>query len=66
MSISAGASVPGAIWNTILTPSTTSSCPVVEIETVGALSATSPVDVVWPRPAPTTPCGPRASAAPYM
>ena len=48
------------------TPSTVSSCPVVEISTVGTTSVTVPVDVVCPSPAPTAPCGPRASAAPYM
>ena len=66
MSISAGASVPGAIWKTIRTPSTVSSCPVVVMSSVGAIRVTVPVDVVCPRPAPTWPCGPRASAAPYM
>jgi hypothetical protein len=48
------------------TPSTTSSCLVLVISSVGGIRPTEPVDVVWPRPAPTCPCGPRGSAAPYM
>ena len=64
--ISAGASVPGAIWNTMRTPSTVSSWPVVVMSRVGRISVTVPVDVVWPRPAPTWPSGPRGRAAPYM
>jgi len=58
--------VPGAIWKTIRTPSTVSSWPVVVMVTVGSIKVTVPVEVVWPRPAPTQPRGPRASAALYM
>lgn len=36
----------GAIWKTIRTPSTTSSCPVVDTSSVGAMSVTVPVEVV--------------------
>ena len=64
--ISAGASVPGAIWKTMRTPSTTSSSPVVVTSTVGTMSVTDPDDVVWPSPAPTCPRSPRGSDAPYM
>ena len=64
--ISAGASLPGAIWKTIRTPSTVASWPVVEISSVGAISVTVPTDVVCPRPPPTWPRTPRSSAAPYM
>lgn len=53
MCISAGASEPGASWNSIRTPSTVSSWPVEVISTVGGISVTVPVDVVRPRPAPT-------------
>jgi hypothetical protein len=41
-SISAGASMPGAIWKTIRTPSTVSSCPVVVMTSVGGISETVP------------------------
>ena len=34
--------------------------------TVGSISVMVPLEVVWPRPAPTPPLGPRDSAAPYM
>ena len=34
--------------------------------TVGSISVTVPVEVVWPSPAPTPPFGPRGNAAPYM
>lgn len=64
--ISAGASEPGAIWKTMRRPSTTCSSPVVVISRVGAMRVTVPTEVVWARPAPTCPCGPRGSAAPYM
>ena len=66
MFISAGASVPGVSWNSIRMPSTTRSSPVAMIVSVGAMRVTVPVEVVWPRPAPTWPSGPRSSAAPYM
>jgi hypothetical protein len=64
--ISLGASVPGVSWKSILTPSTTSRCPVFVTYSVGRTSETVPVLVVCPRPAPTWPAGPLASAAPYM
>ncbi len=40
--ISAGASVPGVIWNTMRMPSTVSSCPVRAMSTVGGISVTVP------------------------
>jgi hypothetical protein len=60
------ASVPGAIWRIIRTPSTVRSWPVAVMVTVGSMSVTLPVETVWPRPAPTPPCGPRGRAAPYI
>jgi hypothetical protein len=47
-------------------PSTVSSWPVRVMSTVGGMSVTVPVEVVWPRPAPTCPVGPLGSSAPYM
>jgi len=64
--ISEGASEPGASWNTIRTPSMTSSWPSWVMSRFGAIRLTVPVDVVWPSPAPTPPRGLRGSAAPYM
>ena len=64
--ISAGASVFGASWNTMWMPSTVSSWPVRVMSTVGGISVTVPVEVVWPSPAPTCPAGPLGSSAPYM
>src|SRR5512146_2136915 len=49
--IAAGASEPGAIWNTIRTPSTTSSCPVAAMSRVGRMRVTGPDEVVCPRAA---------------
>ena len=48
------------------TPSMVSSWPVVVMSTVGGMSVASPVEVVWPSPAPICPAGPLSSAAPYM
>ena len=39
-------------------PSTTRSSPVATMESVGAMSVTVPVEVVWPRPEPTWPSRP--------
>ena len=64
--ISAGASVPGVFWNSMRMPSMTRVSPVVVIVSVGAISETVPVEVVWPRPVPIWPAGPRSSAAPNM
>ena len=64
--ISAGASVPGVIWNSIRTPSTTSSEPVAPTSSVGAIRPKVPSGVVWPSPLPTSPCGPLGRRAPYM
>ena len=64
--ISAGASVFGVSWNTMRMPSTVTSWPVWVMSIVGAINVTVPVDVVWPRPAPTCPVGPFGSSAPYM
>ncbi len=66
MSISEGASVLGAIMNSRVTPSRVRVSPVVVMVSVGAMRVISPVETVWPSPAPTWPCAPRASAAPYM
>ena len=43
--ISAGASVPGVIWNTMRTPSRTSSSPVRVMSTVGGTSEIVPVEL---------------------
>jgi hypothetical protein len=51
MCISAGASLPGAIWKTMRTPSTTSSCPDVVMSTVRGIGVTVPVELVGARPA---------------
>ncbi|MOA00492.1 hypothetical protein D3C78_1198580 [compost metagenome] len=64
--ISAGASVPGVIWNTIFTPSMVSSSPVLWTNSVGSISVAVPVETVWPRPALTPPCALRGSSAPNM
>ena len=64
--ISAGASVPGVSWNSILIPSTTRVSPVAVMESVGMIRVTVPVEVVWPRPAPICPPALRSRAAPYM
>ena len=64
--ISAGHSVPGVSWKTMRTPSSTSSCPVRVMSTVGATSPTVPVELVMPSPQPICPAGPFSSAAPYM
>ncbi|GHC71776.1 hypothetical protein GCM10007079_04490 [Nocardiopsis terrae] len=66
--ISAGASVPGVIWKTNRTPSSTSSWPVRVISRVGGTSPTLPWEVPMPNPMPTRPSGPapRPKAAKYM
>ena len=64
--ISAGASVPGVIWNTIFTPSTVISVPVFFTSSLGTISVTVPVDVVCPSPPFTPPRSSRGSKAPYM
>ncbi len=64
--ISAGASVPGVIWNTTRTPSMTSSVPVALISSVGGMRLTVPSEVVLPRPASTWPRGPAGSSGANM
>ena len=66
MFISAGASVPGVSWKRIRTPSTVSSWPVSAISRLGGIRVSVPSEVVWPRPEPSWPSGPRPSSAPYM
>ncbi|CKS85735.1 Uncharacterised protein [Mycobacterium tuberculosis] len=58
--------MPGAIWNSISTPSMVWVSPVSVMSTVGTTSETSPVDSVCPRPQPTCPRRPRANTVPYM
>ena len=58
--------MPGAIWNSICTPSMVWVSPVVVMSMVGTMMAISPVDVFWPNPQPTCPRGPRSSSVPYM
>ncbi|MDT4851332.1 hypothetical protein FQZ97_855100 [compost metagenome] len=66
MFISDGASVPGVIWNSSVTPSTVSSWPVRSIRSVGSIRPMLPWEMVWPRPALTLPSALRGSIAPYM
>ncbi len=66
MFISAGASVPGVIWKRMRTPSTVSSWPVSVMSRLGGTRVIVPSEVVWPRPAPSCPSGPRSSIAPNM
>ncbi len=61
---SEGASVPGVSWNRSSTPSTVSSCPVRLISTVGATRPGRPLEVVKPRPIPSSPVASRSSAPP--
>ena len=58
--ISAGASVPGVSWNSMVTPSRTSTWPVWVTSRVGAMRPTGPSDAAWPSPQPIWPAGPRA------
>ena len=62
--ISAGHSVPGVFWNTMRTPSSTSSCPVRVMSSVGAIRPTVPVEGAGPSPMPNVPLAPLASATP--
>ncbi len=55
---SAGHSVPGVFWNTMRTPSRTSSWPVWLMMTVGAMRSTVPVETLAPSPMPSVPVGP--------
>ncbi|MCY1273913.1 hypothetical protein D9M69_223720 [compost metagenome] len=66
ISISDGASVPGAIWNSICTPSMVRLSPVLPTRSVGGISVTVPSDTVLPSPASTCPRGPFGSSGPYM
>ncbi len=51
--ISAGASVSGVIWNTMRTPSTTSSSPVWVMSTVGTMRPGTPSGTHLPSPEST-------------
>ena len=53
--ISAGASVPGVIWNSILTPSTSTVWPVWSMVTLGGASVCVPSATDWPMPEPSVP-----------
>ena len=66
--ISAGASVSGVSWNTIRTPSTTSSSPVAVISSVGAIRPGRPERDRLAEPAVDVPRGPGGSSGPnwYM
>jgi hypothetical protein len=64
--ISTGASVPGVIWKTMVTPSTTTVWPVRVSVSVGAITPVVPSETVWPSPPLTPPVGLRGSIAPYM
>ena len=61
--ISAGASVPGVLWKTMRTPSSTSSWPVCVISSVGAIRPILPVEPPGPSPIPKVPRGPFATSA---
>lgn len=62
--ISAGASVSGVIWNTMRTPSTTSSAPVSHTSSVGAMSPGGQNGMPLPSPASTCWRGPCGSSGP--
>ena len=62
--ISAGASVSGVSWNTILMPSTTSSWPVWVMSSVGAIRPARASGVALPRPQSMWPRGPGGSNGP--
>ena len=51
--ISAGASVPGVFWNSIVMPSTSNTSMSFSTTLVGVISPTNPADTPWPRPWPT-------------
>ncbi len=62
--ISAGASASGVIWNTTRTPSTTSSVPVAQISSVGAIRPAGHSGIALPRPQSTCCLGPAGSSGP--
>ncbi len=64
MCISAGASVSGASWKTMRTPSIRCSSIGFSIDRVGAISPGVPRATPFPRPASTWPRGPRGSSDP--
>ncbi len=64
MCISAGASVSGASWKTILTPSIVCSSTGCTMLMVGAIRPVEPRAMPLPRPASTWPRGPRGSMVP--
>ncbi len=62
--ISAGASALGVIWNTIRTPSTTSSSPVRVMLSVGAIRPGALNGIALPSPQSTCCRGPAGSSGP--
>ena len=64
MCISAGASVSGASWKTISTPSIRCVSMGAVIKRVGGMRVTVPREVTLPSPASTWPRGPLGSVAP--
>ena len=64
MCISAGASVSGASWKTILMPSIVCSSTGCTMLMVGAIRPVEPRAMPLPRPASTWPRGPRGSMVP--
>jgi hypothetical protein len=63
--ISAGASVPGVFWNTIVTPSIVNSSISLTISRVGAIRPTDPAATFLPMAWSTCPKGLRGSSTPY-
>ncbi len=63
---SAGASDSGAYWKTKRTPSSSISCGVRSISTVGGRIVIVPTGTPLPSPVSTWPFASRASAPPYM
>ncbi|MCY1549609.1 hypothetical protein D9M68_857850 [compost metagenome] len=66
ISVSAGASVPGAIRNSICTPSMVRVSPVLVIRSVGGTSVSVPCATALPSPASTWPVAERCRLVPYM
>ena len=62
--ISAGASASGVSWNTTRRPARSSSVPVSEIVSVGAIRPDEPSGMAFPSPTSTWPRGPGGSSGP--
>ena len=63
---SAGASVPGVIWNSKSTPSIVRASPVSRIESLGTTNPVVPRESAAPRPVVTNPVGEGSSRFPYI